>query len=93
MTPEPGSATEPEPEPIPAPGSSVPTLRVISGDATPEEIAAILALLGARTSALAAEQLTQENAGVWSSPAGRHRRVRAVQQASRHGWRTSYWPR
>jgi Acyl-CoA carboxylase epsilon subunit len=69
-----------------------PTLRLISGDATPEEIAAILALMGARGGAIAAEHVAERSAGLWSSPGGMHRRVRGVQHASPHGWRTSFWP-
>lgn len=70
-----------------------PTLRVISGDATPEEIAAILALVAARGQAIAAEQADPTQASVWALPDHAHRGARARFAASRHGWRTSYWPR
>jgi Acyl-CoA carboxylase epsilon subunit len=69
-----------------------PTLRVISGDATPEEIAAVLALVSARSSAVVAERVAAETASLWSSPSGGHRRSRSAYHAHRHGWRTSYWP-
>ncbi len=69
-----------------------PTLRVISGDATPEEIAAILALVAARHGAVAAEEVAAEQASLWSAPSGAHRRSRSTYHAHRHGWRTSYWP-
>ena len=69
-----------------------PTLQVISGDATPEEIAAILALVSARGSAAGAERVAQEAASVWSAQTGAHRRSRGAYHAHRHGWRTSYWP-
>jgi hypothetical protein len=73
--------------------ASGPVLRVISGDATPEEIAAILALVTARSSGIAAEHRADDSASVWSSPANSHRRARADYHAQRHGWRTSFWPR
>jgi len=70
-----------------------PVLRVISGDATDEEIAVILALVGARRQAVVAEELARESVSVWSGSTGSgHRRARAVPEAHRHGWRTSYWP-
>ena len=69
-----------------------PTLRVISGDATPEEIAAILALVSARGSAVIAEQVAAEATSLWSAPSHGHRRSRSVYHAHRHGWRTSAWP-
>jgi len=72
--------------------ASRPTLHVISGDATPEEIAAILALVGARGHAISVEHLAQESATVWSAPSNAHRRSRSSYRAHRHGWRTSYWP-
>jgi acyl-CoA carboxylase epsilon subunit len=70
-----------------------PTLRVISGDATPEEIAAILALVTARAGADLAERVSAESASLWSTPSNGHRRSRTTFHAHRHGWRTSLWPR
>jgi len=70
-----------------------PTLRIISGDATDEEIAAILALVSARGAAEIAEQAAARPASVWSAPAGVLRRPRAAGPDRPDGWRTSYWPR
>ena len=70
-----------------------PTLRVISGDATPEEIAAILAIVTARGHAIVAEKADPSEASAWSDPGQGHRAVRARYRATTHGWRTSYWPR
>ena len=69
-----------------------PTLRIISGDATPEEIAVILAVVGARSNAVLAEEVAQESASLWATPSHAHRRSRSAYHAHRHGWRTSYWP-
>jgi hypothetical protein len=70
-----------------------PILRVISGDATPEEIAAILAIVTARGRAIVAEKSDPSEASTWASPEHGQRGVRACFPAGRHGWRTSYWPR
>jgi hypothetical protein len=70
-----------------------PTLRVIRGDATPEEIAAVLAIVAARSQVVAAELADPADTSVWASPDQAHRGVRARYASSRHGWRTSYWPR
>jgi hypothetical protein len=69
-----------------------PILRVISGDATPEEIAAILAIVTARGQAIVAEKADPSEASLWADPAQGHRATRARFRSSRHGWRTSYWP-
>jgi len=74
-------------------GSDRPVLRVIRGDATDEEIAAVVALLAARggsgESALRDDGSTQ----VWSAHGFGHRHIRGVFHTGRHGWRTSFWPR
>jgi hypothetical protein len=69
-----------------------PTLRVISGDATPEEIAAVLAIVAARGQAVVEERRDPSDTSTWAQPAHGHRGVRGRFHASRHGWRTSYWP-
>ena len=70
-----------------------PTLRVISGDATPEEIAAILALVSARRSTPAGRRIAGERGSLWAAPSGAHRQISAGRHAQPGGWRTSYWPR
>jgi hypothetical protein len=69
-----------------------PTLRVIRGDATPEDLAAILALVVARHGAVAAEQVEAGQVSLWATPSGGHRRSRSAYPAHRHGWRASSWP-
>jgi len=68
-----------------------PTLRVISGDATPEEIAAILAVVTAR-SASPGEAAPSPGASAWADRSAGHRGRRVRSTASRDGWRTSLWP-
>ncbi|WP_088315683.1 acyl-CoA carboxylase epsilon subunit [Kineosporia sp. R_H_3] len=73
--------------------SARPTLRVISGDATPEEIAAILAIVAARSGGGAPPSATDDDrAATWSAHGHAHRHIRAAFTPSRHGWKTSYWP-
>jgi Acyl-CoA carboxylase epsilon subunit len=68
-----------------------PTLRVISGDATPEEIAAILAVVSARRRGHQAGPRAATS--LWSAPARGHRERQPLPEEREHGWRTSYWPR
>jgi hypothetical protein len=68
-----------------------PTIRVLSADATDEEIAAILAVLSA---AARGDQVPED--GTTSTWSGHRSRRRAVREAFSPGpacWRTSYWPR
>jgi hypothetical protein len=69
-----------------------PTLRVISGDATEEEIAAVLAIVTARSAVVQHELGTRADASTWAAPVASHRGKRARFHASDHGWRTSFWP-
>jgi len=74
--------------------SHQPVLRVIRGDATPEEIAAILAIVTAR----AGEPATQEQEAPLTVWAAGHaiRRTREAPGGRPPGgssWRTSFWPR
>jgi hypothetical protein len=72
-----------------------PTLRLVAGDATPEEIAAVVAAVaaavpdadGARTAG------DEGSTSIWGSPAWAHRQVRATFTPGPHAWRTSFWPR
>jgi Acyl-CoA carboxylase epsilon subunit len=78
-----------------------PVLRVVSGEATPEEIAAVVAAVAAATAdgtSGAAASLPDGAAAapttsVWSAPGYAHRNVRATFTPGPHGWRTSFWPR
>ncbi len=74
---------------------SRPTLRVISGPATAEEIAAVLAVVAARSGggASAAAGAEADLAQTWSAHGYAHRHIRATFSRSPHGWKTSYWPR
>ena len=65
-----------------------PLLRVVTPDATPEEIAAIVAVLGALGSASA--PAPRRPARVWSDP---QRQVRRTLPHGRGGWRASGLPR
>jgi hypothetical protein len=89
------------------PGTARPALRVVSGDATPEEIAAVLAVVSARrrgpagagaavgagAGAGAGAAHDRDGVDTWAAHGFAHRHVRAWFAPSAHGWRTSYWPR
>jgi hypothetical protein len=70
-----------------------PILRVISGDATAEEIAAVLAVVTARSGRRSPAETSGDVARGWSTAGHAHRHVRATFTPSRTGWRTSFWPR
>lgn len=70
-----------------APAPQPPALRVVNPDATPEEIAALVAVFSAIGGSAAPEKKPQP---VWASNA---RRVRAVNPHGRGGWRASALPR
>ncbi len=66
---------------------AAPALRVVRGDPTPEELAALVAVLGAMGGD---EAPAPRPASVWAAPARRHR------EPHRHGaggWRASSLPR
>jgi hypothetical protein len=69
-----------------------PTLRVVTGDATPEEIAAVVAAVAA-TAPSPAPAEHPSTCSMWSAHGYAHRQIRATFAASPHGWRTSFWPR
>ena len=70
-------------------GARRPVLRVIRGDATPEEIAALLAVLAAR-SVPAAEPEPAGTDAAWLDRAGRMRQPLSPGPGA---WRASAWPR
>jgi hypothetical protein len=75
-------------------GSERPVLRVVSGDATPEEIAAVVAAVAASTSATGTRTPSAARpTSIWSAHGYAHRHIRATFTPSPHGWRTSFWPR
>jgi hypothetical protein len=77
------------------PSTGGPVLRVVSGQATPEEIAAVVAAVAAGAAAPPAdhEQTTAGTTSIWSAPGYAHRNIRATFTPGPHGWRTSFWPR
>ena len=70
-----------------------PVLRLLSGDATDEEIAAVLAVVMARSGVTDGDTTPTETITTWAGPDSRHRSVRGVFTPGRDGWRTSCWPR
>jgi hypothetical protein len=65
-----------------------PTLRIVRGNPTPEEIAALVTLLAARSSADVAKPPPRR-----SEWAGHERRMRRPVHTSPGGWRASALPR
>jgi Acyl-CoA carboxylase epsilon subunit len=76
----------PTPEQEPAPGR--PMLRVVKGDPTAEEIAALVAVLAARSAAVGPKERPRR-----SEWAGHERRMRRPVHPSPGGWRASGLPR
>jgi hypothetical protein len=70
-----------------------PVLRLLSGDATDEEIAAVLAAVMTRSRTADDDTKPTETVTTWAGPGSRHRSVRGVFIPGRDGWRTSSWPR
>jgi hypothetical protein len=68
--------------------SERPFLQVVRGDATPEEIAAVVAVLSARSRAAAAPAPPPRRSA-WADPA---RRVRRPIKAGPGAWRASAFP-
>ena len=71
-------------------------LRVVRGDATPEEVAAVLAVFAAAGASAAAAHPAGEDgdqASIWGAHASAHRHIRATFAPSPHAWRTAFWPR
>ncbi|WP_411141335.1 acyl-CoA carboxylase epsilon subunit [Streptomyces sp. x-80] len=69
-------------------------IKVVRGNPTPEELAAALAVVRARTSAAAAAAVVPgpDPGDEWSDPAARIP-ARRVPHPGPRAWRTSYWPR
>jgi Acyl-CoA carboxylase epsilon subunit len=75
-----------------APAADRPVLRVVKGDPTPEEVAALVAVLSARASATAAAA-AERPAPRRSEWAGHERRMRRPVHPAPGGWRASAFPR
>jgi hypothetical protein len=73
--------------------SERPVLRVVSGDATAEEIAAVVAAVAASSGAETGTARVPGTTSVWAAPGYAHRNIRATFTPSPVGWRTSFWPR
>jgi hypothetical protein len=71
-----------------ATGPRRPMLRVVKGDPTPEEIAALVAVLAARSAG--AEEPPAPKRSAW---AAHERRMRRPVHPSPGGWRASAFPR
>ena len=70
------------------------TLRVVSGDASSEEIAAVLAAVAAAVpDADPGAQPRTPTTSTWVSSAWAHRQVRPTFTPGPDAWRTSFWPR
>lgn len=67
-----------------------PTLRVIRGDATPEEIAALIAVVAAANARATAAEPPAPRMSAWRDPA---RRVRGPLPHGPGAWRASALPR
>jgi hypothetical protein len=70
--------------------SSVPCLRIVNGDATPEEVAALTAVLQGLAAAAASSGETPEPRSEWSA---HHRKTRPTFPSGPGGWRSSAMPR
>ena len=73
-----------------------PVLRVVSGDATPEEIAAVVAAISSGVASSVLEAPAAAGSGttsMWAARGYAHRNIRATFTPSPDGWRTSFWPR
>jgi hypothetical protein len=79
--------TDEQPEPASDQPEQQPLLKVITPDATPEQVAAIVAVLSAVGGAAPAPEPPRSQ---WASPA---RRMRSQLQPGRGAWRASALPR
>jgi hypothetical protein len=67
-----------------------PLLRIVKGDPTPEEVAALVAVLSARAAGAAAAEKPAPRRSEW---AGHERRMRRPVHPAPGGWRASAFPR
>ena len=66
----------------------MPPIKVLHGQPSPEELAAVLAVVSARAAAYAARADDADQASVWSD---RARAMRRTGRPGAHAWRTSAW--
>jgi len=78
------------PEPPEQPQQPGPHLRVVKGDPTPEELAALVAVVAAASAAAGAGTDAPRPRSEWSTPARGHR---SPLSPSPGGWRASGLPR
>jgi len=88
MTRDAGPAAESEPQPQGGSGEATPLLRVITPNATPEEISALVAVLAALGGGEPAPQ--RRTTPEWQAP---RRKVRRTLPHGPGGWRSSGLPR
>ena len=71
-------------------------VRVLAGDPTPEELAALVAVLAGRAAGTAgapgAEPDDVEELNAWTPPVPSRGPAAALGRPGTHAWRTSYWP-
>jgi hypothetical protein len=72
------------------PAPDQPTLHLVRGDAAPEELAALLAVLSARSASAEAPAAPTTRAGRWGDPARSHRQPPIPGPGA---WRASGLPR
>jgi Acyl-CoA carboxylase epsilon subunit len=75
-----------------AAGSAPAALRIVRGEPSPEELAALVAVLAARSAAGAGEPAPPRTASGWTDRA-RYVRSGRVEFGARGGWRASVLPR
>jgi hypothetical protein len=69
---------------------SDPVLRILNSDATPEEVAALVAVFAALSAGTRDTPAASASSAEWNAP---HRLVRSRQQHGPGGWRASGLPR
>jgi hypothetical protein len=68
----------------------MPPIKVLHGQPSPEELAAVLAVVSARAAASAARAEDAARVSVWTD---RARTIRRSPRPGAHAWRTSAWAR
>jgi hypothetical protein len=75
-----------------SPTNEAAALRIVRGEPSPEELAALVAVLAARSAAGSGEPAAPRNASGWTDRA-RYVRSGRVEFGARGGWRASVLPR
>jgi Acyl-CoA carboxylase epsilon subunit len=87
---QPSATTDGQPSATTSGRPTQPTLRLVRGDAGPEELAALLAVLSARGTGVAETGPPARPRGRWGDPASA---VQGTLHAGPGGWRASGLPR